>query len=200
MYGRFRVLIGAVVAMLGTVGLVAAAGAQGAFDDGGLGGFGVRFLSPRILELNSNSGNAPGGATGTYTVAATSIPAGLIELAPGVTCAPPSGTFFPAGITRVECGANYHRLSDGVAVRDYISFLVVVSGPSDPAPNLSNDLRQVNNYLRRGDTAKACAALDTFIADVKKEIGHKLTEAGAAPLLQGGDELELMIVCSDPSV
>ena len=103
----------------------------------------------------------------------------VIELPPGVTCTPPSGSFFPAGITRVECGANYFRLSDGVAVRDYISFLVVVSGPDDPAPNLSNDLRQVNNYLRKGDTAKACAALDTFIADVNKEVGHKLTATEA---------------------
>ncbi|MET0559729.1 MAG: PKD domain-containing protein [Solirubrobacterales bacterium] len=106
--------------------------------DGGEGWFPVELGSPAVDEVAPELAGAPedesvdaggaGGATVTYEP-----PAALddVDGEVGVSCLPPSGSFFPVGSTTVTCSAE-----DASGNRTTVSFQVVVHGgaPLDATP------------------------------------------------------------------
>ena len=142
---------------------------------------------PGTITTNATS---PQGATVMYSASANDDFEGSV----GVTCAPASGSTFPAGTTTVTCSASDSTGNDGSA-----SFDVVVIGAqgqvlqlqgliagADPGSNNLGALAQtVAIALNNGTPDHACHALGVLKAAVDRLAGlnkPKLTPAQAAAL------------------
>jgi hypothetical protein len=188
-----------------TVGCVASDGAGHNLD----GSFVVRVVDttapsievPSSMDLDAT---APGGAAATYTPTAHDT----VDLAPSVTCDPPSGTTFPIGDAVVTCSAvdasgnAADPATFKVHVRGAPEQLVILraavaalSVPSGTRTGLLEKLDDATRALARGNSAAACGALADFVAQVTAQAGKKVPTTIATALVTDVGRIRAVIGC-----
>ena len=144
------------------------------------------------------------GAIVSFVVTATDN----VDPNPTVSCAPPSGSLFSIGTTRVTCSA-----ADASGNRTTATFLVRVVGPeallkailSDvvagrlgPGQSLASKLRAAIAALERGAGANPpCGVLGALIHEVRAQSGKHLTARQAMDLITRVDAVRRSLGCRE---
>jgi HYR domain len=140
------------------------------------------------------------GAAVSYTVTATDAESTVTS----IDCSPSSGSLFAIGTTTVSCTATDSRGNTSAPA----TFDVTVQGGSEqlgdlladvqgvgPGGSLAAKVRAAQAALAAGDTAGACSALDSFLAEVRAQSGKKLTVAQAQALTADANRIKAVIGC-----
>jgi len=160
-------------------------------------------VPPSPLTVNATSA---AGAVVTYTVSASDI----LDPAPVITCAPPSGSTLPIGTTTVTCTATDRAGNSTLktftvtvinvpgAVTQLNALITKVNGLSIQSgykSSLVGKLNTAKSALAAGNVAGACAALNDFIQDVTSQSGKKLTAAQATSLRTDAQVIKTTLRC-----
>lgn len=129
----------------------------------------------------------PAGTTVEFTASATDEN----PTSPAVTCAPPSGSVYPIGVTTVNCHATDNAGNIGAA-----SFTVTVRGAAEqlatllddvqgvgPGTSLADKVMAAQAAYTASDPARAGEVLNAFINQVKALSGKGITDLGTADAL-----------------
>ena len=64
-----------------------------------------------------------------------------------------------------------------------------------PGTSLADKIKQIQGFAAANDTAHACRALDTFIAQVKAQTGKKLSTAQGASFTTEARSIKSLLNC-----
>jgi hypothetical protein len=142
----------------------------------------------------------PAGTTVSYSVTATDAESTVASIA----CSPASGTLFAIGTTTVSCTATDSRGNTSAPA----TFNITVQGGSaqlgdlladvqgvGPGKSLAAKVEAAQAALAAGDTVGACAALDSFLAEVRAQSGKKITVPQAQALAADANRIKAVIGC-----
>ena len=163
----------------------------------------VTDATPPTLHLPADivvDAVGPAGTTVSYTVTASDAESTVAS----IDCSPASGTRFAIGTTTVSCTATDSRGNTSAPG----TFTVTVQGGSaqlddlladvqgvGPGNSLAAKVQRARAALAAGDRAGACAALDSFLAEVQAQSGKKLTTAQAQALAADANRIKVVIGC-----
>ena len=142
----------------------------------------------------------PTGAVVAFVASAVDIVDGAI----GVSCAPASGSVFPAGDTTVTCSAA-DRSGNPVGG----SFRVHVRGAGElldelwalvqgvgPGRSLAEEVTEARDAFRRGEIRCACDELQDFIDEVRAQSGKHVAAATASDFIARATQIRAVLGCS----
>jgi hypothetical protein len=152
---------------------------------------------PAPITVDATS---PAGATVTYTPPTASEPGETEAVA--VTCAPPSGSTFAIGSTKVTCTATD---PDNTSSPVSASFTVTVVGAAGQlvdlfqdvqglGPGLANTVLIAQRAVAAGNTPRACLALNAFIIEVATHI-PPLSPAITGDLYADAAQIQAVLGC-----
>jgi hypothetical protein len=142
----------------------------------------------------------PTGAAVSYTVTATDAESTVVS----IDCSPASGSLFPIGTTTVSCTATDSRgntsapgtfdvtVQGGAGQLD--DLLADVQGVG-PGRSLAAKVESARAALAAGDTAGACAALDSLLAEVRAQSDKKIPVAQAQAITADATRIKTVIGC-----
>lgn len=163
-------------------------------------GYPLSISQPANITTNATS---PSGATVTYPLPTVTDPA--VSSPPAPSCAPPSGSVFPIGATKVTCTASD---ADDIPSTVSSSFTVTVLGAAAQLESLDQAVQGVGTgkllaatvglaeqQLAAGHPFLACLTLVGFVLEVRLETSHPIPPSTAAELIADAKQIMAVVAC-----
>lgn len=144
----------------------------------------------------------PSGATLSYTLPTVQD---AVPTTATPTCAPPSGTVFPIGTTKVSCSVTDPDDAGGPATA---TFTITVNSAGvqldalyhnvqgvGPGTSLSDKVQQARSYLAAGDTVDTCSTLVAFIHEVQAQSGKNIPTDLSNRLVAEAGQIQTVLAC-----